>query len=72
MEHIGKVQATKFRTGFHKIIGHKIQSGKSGTIRESKQDLGALRVILYTKKLHFVSQNWRTENYFCSMCVQPY
>ena len=32
----------------------------------------ALRVVLCTKKLHFVSKNWRTENYFCSIWGQPY
>ena len=25
-------------------------------------------VVLYTKKLHLVSQNWRRENKFCIMC----
>ena len=45
-------------------------SGKSATIRESNYGSGvcrehyALRVVLCTctKKLHFVSRNWRVEN----------
>ena len=43
------------------------QSGKSGRIRESNKALGvrilgALRVVLCTKKLYFISWNWRKEN----------
>ena len=34
--------------------------------------IGALRVGLCTKKLHFVSLNWRMENKSCSMWVQLY
>ena len=37
------------------------QSGKSGTIRESNQASG-VRVVLCTKKLHFVGRNWHKEN----------
>ena len=37
-------------------------SGKSATNRK--------RVVLCTKKLHFVSRNWCMENKFCIMCVQ--
>ena len=37
------------------------QSGMSGTIRESNQAWG-VRKAHYTKKLHFVSRNWRKEN----------
>ena len=29
-------------------------------------------LVLCTKKLHFVSRNWRMENKFCSMWVQLY
>ena len=32
----------------------------------------SIRVVLCTKQLHFVSLNWRIENYFCSMLVQLY
>ena len=43
-----------------------LHSGKSATILESNHGSGvckegALRVILYTNKLHFVSRNWRME-----------
>ena len=43
------------------------QSGKSVTIRESNQASG-VRVVLCTKKLHFVGRNWHKENKFCSIC----
>ena len=47
----------------------KYLSGKSATIQESNHGLG-VRVELITKKLHFVSQNRRMENKFCSMWLQ--
>ena len=56
-----------------------LQSGKSGTVRESNQAYGERKthyvyffIILCTKKLLFVSRNWHKKNKFCSMWVQPY
>ena len=59
-EPCGRIGATwKIRTA---IID--LHWGKSATIRESNHasDVVALCVVLCTKKLNFVSQNWRMKN----------
>ena len=37
-----------------------------------RSTIGTLRVVLCTKKLHFVSRNWRMENKSCCTWVQLY
>ena len=66
------MQIQKFSRGF---IFVKRKSSRNGEITLSTTDIGklyieswlrcmqgALRVVLYTKKLHFVSWIWRMEN----------
>ena len=60
----------------HTSVLSKIQSGKSGTIRELNQASGVSKaqftVVVCTKKLHIVSGNWCKENKFCGMWIQLY